>query len=259
MAGSNLILSIITVVKNDYERLFKTVSSLESYYGDLNYEHIIIDGISTDSTLDLICQLRPKVNIKILSESDYGIYDAMNKGIKLASGKYLLFLNAGDCMLENNDQLFCLLEAIPKNIDIICFPSVLKNGNKTVPQIPYSFPRHKMPTSHQAMLFSKKFTTINLYNTEYKVAGDFDLYLRADVRNLFIYPTNKFLTEIELLGYASENPALAYGEYLKIINKRLTGTLRFFCLMRISILALIVIILKKFLSKKIILLLRGMT
>ena len=244
-----MILSIVTVVKNDYKRLLKTVVSLENFYSDSNYEHIIIDGISTDSTLDLIRQLSSKVNVKILSEQDTGIYDAMNKGVKLASGKYLLFLNAGDCMLENNDHLFSLLGAVPKNIDIVCFPSLLKNGDKTLPLIPYSFPRHRMPTSHQAMLFSKKFTTINLYNSKYKVAGDFDLYLRADVSNLFIHPTNKFLTEIELLGYASENPALAYGEYLKIVNKRLTGASRLLCLIRISTRALIVIFLKKFLPK----------
>ena len=251
-----MILSIITVVKNDHKRLLKTVTSLANYYGDSNYEHIIIDGVSTDSTLDLIHQLSSNVNVKILSESDGGIYDAMNKGIKLASGKYLLFLNAGDCMLENNEQLYCLLEAVPRSIDIVCFPSRLKNGDKTVALMPGSFPRHKMPTSHQAMLFSKKFAAINLYNSEYKVAGDFDLYLRANVSNIFIHPTNKFLTEIELLGFASENPILAYGEYLKIANKRLIGVSRILTLVRISIWALMAILSKKFLPKKIISLLR---
>jgi glycosyltransferase involved in cell wall biosynthesis len=116
-----LILSIITVVKNDHKRLLKTVTSLANYYGDLNYEHIIIDGVSTDSTLDIFSKLSSKVNVKILSELDSGIYDAMNKGIKLASGKYLLFLNAGDCMLVNNDELFCLLEVVQDNFDIIFF------------------------------------------------------------------------------------------------------------------------------------------
>jgi putative colanic acid biosynthesis glycosyltransferase len=254
-----LILSIITVVKNDHKRLLKTIASLASYYSDSNYEHIIIDGISTDLTLDFIRQLSSKENVKILRESDDGIYDAMNKGIRLASGKYLLFLNAGDCMLENNEELHSLLEAVPRNIDIVCFPSRLKNGDKTVSLMPESFPRHKMPTSHQAMLFSKKFVAVNLYNPEYKVAGDFDLYLRANVSNLLIHPTNRFLTEIELLGYASENSTLAYGEYLKIVYHRLTGISRLLSLTRIFIWALIVILSKKFLSKKILSTLRKMT
>jgi glycosyltransferase involved in cell wall biosynthesis len=228
------------------------MASLTNYYSDLNYEHIIIDGISTDLTSDFIHQLSSIENVKILRESDDGIYDAMNKGIRLASGKYLLFLNAGDCMLGNNEQLHSLLESVPSNIDIICFPSRLKNGDKSVPLMPESFPRHKMPTSHQAMLFSKKFTTINSYNSEYKVAGDYDLYLRANIGNLFIYPTTNFLTEIELFGFASENPILAYGEYLKIANKRLIGVSRISSLIRISIWALIAIFAKKFLPKKII-------
>jgi len=252
-----LILSIITVVKNDYQRLIKTVDSLSIYYGDLNFEHIIIDGRSTDQTLDLIHKLSSKKNIRILSEPDSGIYDAMNKGINLSSGKYLLFLNAGDCMLENNTKLASWLNAVPKNIDIICFPVLMRDGDKLLPLMPSSFPRHKMPTSHQGMIFLREFSISNLYSTKYRVAGDFDVYLRVNKNNLLIYRDTNYLTEIEYEGYASENPILAYKEYLNIVYRRLKGISRFLSLSRIFIWALIAISLKQLLSKKVISMLRN--
>ncbi|QWD07842.1 glycosyltransferase [Polynucleobacter paneuropaeus] len=253
-----MILSIITVVKNDCERLFKTIASLEKYYDDLNYEHIIIDGVSTDLTLDLVHKVSSKINVKILSEQDDGIYDAMNKGIKLSRGKYLLFLNAGDLMLADNKELRSFIEAIPKNVDIACFPALMRDGDNSLPLMPGHFSRHKLPTSHQAMLFLRKFALLNLFNSRYKVAGDFDLYLRANIENLFSHPTVKFLTEVEREGYASNNPALAYIEYLKITCRRLRGVSRTVNFIRIAAWALMVIPAKKALSNKYIAKLRNL-
>lgn len=246
-----MILSIITVVRNDYARLFKTIASLKKYYDDLNYEHIIIDGASTDLTLDLVHKASSRINVMTLSERDDGIYDAMNKGVKLSSGKYLLFLNAGDLMLADPKELHSLIDEIPKNADIICFPVLIRDGDKSLPLMPSDFPRHKLPTSHQAMLFLRKFALLNLFNSRYKVAGDFDLYLRADKKNLFAHPTIKFLTEIEREGYASNNPALAYMEYLKIAYSRLRGVSRVVNFIRIAGWALIVIPAKKLFLKNI--------
>ena len=85
----------------------------------------------------------------------------------------------------------------------------------------------------------------NLYSTEYKVAGDFDLYLMAKKANLFTYPPTEFLTEIESEGYASRNPILAYQEYLKIAYRRLKGVSRLLSLVIIFSWAVIIIISKK--------------
>jgi putative colanic acid biosynthesis glycosyltransferase len=216
----------------------------------LNYEHIIIDGVSTDLTLDLVHKVSSKINVKILSEQDDGIYDAMNKGIKLSRGKYLLFLNAGDLMLADNKELRSFIEAIPKNVDIACFPALMRDGDNSLPLMPGHFSRHKMPTSHQAMLFLRKFALLNLFNSRYKVAGDFDLYLRADKKNLFAHPTIKFLTEIEREGYASNNPVLAYMEYLNIVYRRLKGVSKLVNLIRIAGWAFMVISAKKSPCKK---------
>jgi glycosyltransferase involved in cell wall biosynthesis len=93
-------ISIITVVLNAELGIEKTIESVlgQSYP---NIEYIIIDGGSTDQTLNIIKKYQEKISI-LISKTDNGIYDAMNKGIKLASGEYLNFMNAGDYFYEND-------------------------------------------------------------------------------------------------------------------------------------------------------------
>ena len=85
--------SIITVVKNDEKNIKKTINSvLKQNYK--NYEYLIIDGKSTDRTVDNIKRFKKK--FKLVSNKDKGIYDAMNKGIKLSKGEVIVFINSGD-------------------------------------------------------------------------------------------------------------------------------------------------------------------
>ena len=97
-------ISIITINYNDAEGLRKTLASVASQtYTDI--EHIIVDGASTDGSVDVIREYETinlsstnPIRIVWVSEKDKGIYDAMNKGVAKASGEYLLFLNGGDAL-----------------------------------------------------------------------------------------------------------------------------------------------------------------
>lgn len=93
-------LSIITINRNNADGLRKTVESVVAQTLD-NFEYIVIDGASTDGSLDVIKQYENKISYWV-SEPDKGIYNAMNKGIARAKGEYLLFLNSGDCLVEEN-------------------------------------------------------------------------------------------------------------------------------------------------------------
>ncbi len=102
--------SIITVCYNDCQGLKKTMDSVFSQtFG--NYEFLIIDGGSSDGSKKLIIQYQDKLSFWC-SESDKGIYNAMNKGVKHAQGKYILFLNAGDVFHSSNvlEKVACQLE-----------------------------------------------------------------------------------------------------------------------------------------------------
>ena len=91
-------ISIISINYNNKEGLRKTVESVvnQTYK---NFEYIVIDGGSTDDSTDILDEYHEKINY-IVSEPDSGIYNAMNKGIKVAKGDYLLFLNSGDCLID---------------------------------------------------------------------------------------------------------------------------------------------------------------
>lgn len=123
-----LLISIITVVYNGEEYLEETIQSVINQTYD-NVEYIIIDGASTDGTLDIIKKYADKIDYWI-SEKDEGISAAFNKGILVASGKYLNFLNAGDKLLHKNilnnfDKYFINSDAIITGFS--------KFGNSTIP------------------------------------------------------------------------------------------------------------------------------
>ena len=88
--------SIITPTYNCIEKIKLTLDSVISQ-SFVELEYLIIDGLSNDGTGEFISKIKDQ-RVRILSEPDMGIYDAMNKGVRMARGKYLLFLGAGDCL-----------------------------------------------------------------------------------------------------------------------------------------------------------------
>lgn len=92
-------ISVITICYNDKDGLIKTINSVQSQIYE-DYEHIIIDGGSLDGTLKLLKEIKNE-KCHWISERDKGIYDAMNKGIKMAKGEWLIMLNAGDVFADS--------------------------------------------------------------------------------------------------------------------------------------------------------------
>ena len=109
-------LSLITVCFNSEKTIKKTVDSIESQ-SYKNIEYIIIDGQSTDNTNEIIKSHKKKIDIHI-SEPDEGIFDAYNKGIRVANGDVIGFLNSDDFFVDNN-SLDAVMEEFNKDIDIV--------------------------------------------------------------------------------------------------------------------------------------------
>lgn len=177
--------SIITVCYNACSQLKKTIESVDSQSCNL-YEHIIIDGASVDGTHALL-KSAVRENRIIVSEPDNGIYDAMNKGLGLAKGDYVIFLNAGDCFSEAT-TLQRYADAIFDND----YPGIVygqtqlvDNNGDIVGQRHLSAPRHLtlksfangMLVCHQAMAVLRRITS--LYNLKYKYSADFDWVIKC--------------------------------------------------------------------------------
>ncbi|MCP3732903.1 glycosyltransferase [Sphingomonas sp. MG17] len=164
--------SIITVVFNARALLEQTIAAIDVLdYPDI--EHVIIDGGSTDGTTDILNRDR-RVTVRSLSEPDRGIYDAMNKGIHLASGDYLWFLNAGDSP-ATPDVLKALLtgpspDVLYGDTNLIDEQGRLSNVAKAPATLSSGTMIWGMRVSHQSIMFRR--SIVPLYDLQYSYIAD---------------------------------------------------------------------------------------
>ena len=178
-------ISVITVCYNSQDTIAFTLNSIlnQDYK---NIEHIIIDGGSTDNTINIINQYNFK-NKKFISEKDNGIYDAMNKGISIATGDIITTLNADDIYHNNTtiSEVVKLIKESPSENIYIGNVIFFKNNNfKNISRI-YTAKFFKkwmlnigvMPP-HPSTFIKKEIYKIYKYNVTYKIASDFEFFLR---------------------------------------------------------------------------------
>jgi glycosyltransferase involved in cell wall biosynthesis len=181
--------SIITINLNNKTGLEKTMLSVFSQtYSD--YEYIIVDGGSNDGSKELIENNNSKIS-RWVSEKDKGIYNAMNKAIKMAQGDYCFFLNSGDYFVNNQ-----VLESIfTSNFDAdVISGNVLKvrdsgkwNRVKSHEQVTLlNLMRHSLP--HQGSLIKRElFDTVGYYTENYRIISDWEFFLKALIINKASY------------------------------------------------------------------------
>jgi putative colanic acid biosynthesis glycosyltransferase len=196
--------SIITVTYNDSKGLKKTFESVKSQ-AFKEFEWIIIDGGSKDDT-KIFLESNALPNWIWISEKDSGIYDAMNKGIKLCNGQYVVFLNAGDILPDSNtlERINSFLSGQEQSPDVIMGLAtyILPNGlrmNK-YPKEVKDYIWHGMPANHQAIYFKNAPLKNNLYDTKYKICGDYYIIAKLYMQNMIFSSINEPLVEFAVGG-----------------------------------------------------------
>ena len=174
-------ISIITVTKNSERYLEKNILSVvnQNYK---NYEHIIIDGKSTDKTINIINKYRNKIKY-FISEKDKGLYDAMNKGIKKSTGDIIGILNSDDIYYKKSLVVVNNYFNKYKDLDFL-FGSVHKH------KLLHGYEPHKIKwtfgfySTHSIGFFIKKdaHKKVGSYNIKYKYSADYDLFYRLIVK-----------------------------------------------------------------------------
>lgn len=171
--------SIITVVYNAVETLEQTIQSVFSQSFQ-DFEYIIIDGGSTDGTLGIIEKYKTSIAYSV-SEKDKGLYDAMNKGVRMCKGDYIAMLNADDWYEP------LVLEKVALEAKKMNFPAVIAGGiqfwkDETKDKVSYSSLTNftkKMTVYHPASFISKRvYEEVGEYSLIYKLASDYDLLMR---------------------------------------------------------------------------------
>ncbi len=204
------IFSIVTVSFNAALTIEKTFSSIVKYKNS-QIEYIVIDGGSSDGTIELIKKYNKYID-KWLSENDEGIYDAMNKGVKIASGKWVLFLGADDLL---SFDLTLLQHSLEDGISYYGNVRLLSSGNI----YDGSFNRYKILKKnicHQAILYYGDILRERPFDKRYRIAADYEM-------NLFIFGSQP--SKIKYI-----NIVIAYFNDAGIssIKKDLTFSSRFF-------------------------------
>jgi glycosyltransferase involved in cell wall biosynthesis len=206
-------ISIVTVTYNAEQYIEKTIKSIiEQDY--LNLEYIIIDGASSDSTTDIIKKYEKYISYWI-SEPDSGIYDAMNKGIDKANGDWIQFLNAGDTLVSSN-TLLEVSEFLVQENDLV---HGLMWRNKPTRKLLAPYSSIENPLDGCFIWHPTLFTKINImkkhkFNTNFKIAGDYDFFLKCIKFNYKIKFINVAITDYLENGISQSDDMLSTIEVL---------------------------------------------
>ena len=206
------LVSIITVVLNNKKFLEQSINSvLNQRYK--NHEHIIIDGKSTDGTVKILRKNNSKIDYWI-SQKDRGIYDAMNKGMKLSRGSLIVMLNSDDVFYKHALKIATSYFNRYKNIDFL-FGSVIKY------KLLYGYRPWKIRWSfgfystHSIGFFIRKKSQkkVGYYNTKYKLSSDYDFFYRMIVKHKLkgmATKKNEIFGKFRRGGFSSKIPFIDY-------------------------------------------------
>jgi glycosyltransferase involved in cell wall biosynthesis len=211
-------ISIVTVTYNSEATLLDTLGSVRNQtFRDL--EHIVVDGGSTDKTLELLKAAGDSV--RWISEPDKGIYDAMNKGIRLARGHWIHLLNSDDYYASNE----VLAQVVPRlRYDSVNYCDLIR-ANSDGSRVVQRYPFRKWPLyfsaylPHPSLIVSAaQYRAVGLYDTGFRVAADHDMILRLVGQ----YPANHIPVEMTVMrqdGVSATNLDVSMREFGQVLQK----------------------------------------
>ena len=219
-----MILSIITINRNNASGLEKTMQSVANQ-SFKEFEYVVVDGSSTDGSVEVIKKWESDfAHLKWVSEPDKGIYNAMNKGIRMASGDYIQILNSGDCLAANNvtERMLLALEELGRPSILYgnmvkCFP----DGRKMVDNCFAGTLNHD-PTYISRDLFGK----YGYYDETLRIVSDWKWYLQAiilgDEKPQYV---DIDVTLFDMTGISETNKKLDKAERKEVLEQLLPQTI----------------------------------
>jgi glycosyltransferase involved in cell wall biosynthesis len=221
-------LSIITITYQAEQYLERTIQSVLAQGNRKDIEYIIIDGASKDGTLDLIETYKSHLD-RIVSEPDRGIYDAMNKGMQLATGDYLIFMNAGDCFAEN-DTVESIFAAMDQEPDVIVGDALFVDMDGKTMGLRSEVTPHKIPQNltwqsfqygmvicHQSFIVKR--TIAPLFDLQFRLSSDIDWEIKclklSQKTNQLAIPICRYLTG----GASVQNLKRSWQERFQVLER----------------------------------------
>lgn len=215
--------SIITCTFNAAATLERTIRSVDSQIYPC-IEHLIIDGASKDGTLAIAATSK---KAKVISEPDKGLYDAMNKGIRMATGDYIIFLNAGD-KFHSNDTLEKVAAMIKDAPDIIYGETVLVDNDgafkrmrrlKSPEKLNWESFKKGMLVCHQSFWAKRELALRTPYDLIYRYSADVDWCIRIMKQSTLLFNTHETLIDYLEEGMSTKNRKASLKERFAIMRK----------------------------------------
>jgi len=215
-------LSVITIVYNNVKDIERTVLSVlnQTYQ---NIEYIVVDGSSTDGTLEVIDHYKTRI-AKLISEKDKGIYDAMNKGLATAAGDYVLFMNSGDEFYETDTITKVFASADDADI-YYGETEMINNEGQSLGQRRHKAPKHftwrsfkyGMSVSHQAIYIRRSLT--EPYDRRYHLSADIEWIIRAAKKAKNIVNVNQYVAKYLVGGMSKTKHRQSLMERFDIMRR----------------------------------------
>ena len=225
-------ISIITAAYNSAETIRDTIESvLIQTYPDIEY--IIVDGLSKDNTVAIVKEYMPRFNGRMLwvSEKDKGMYDAMNKGIRMATGEVVGIINSDDFYYRDN-VIAKIVKVFEDQKVEATFADVRfvnpDNLDKTVRYYssrnfsPKRFRFGLMPAHPTFFTYKKFFDLFGYYQTDYKIAADYELLIRF----LYIHKLNYFYLPLDIVKMRTGGTSTTSMKSILLINKEIVRSCR---------------------------------
>ena len=217
--GRGPVVTVVTVVRNGETFLERTIQSVIGQTYDA-VELIIIDGGSTDGTLDIIRRYDAKIEYWS-SEPDKGIYDAMNKGIDLATGEWVFFLNGGD-ELSHNEVFSQLVPELHDDIDVLYgrHEVVYDDNYSRTPALGDLRNLWKgMVFCHQSMLVRTPIMKHLKFNSESRIAADYEFIFTLYAQQRRFHAVDRVIARITADGYSSSNNLKMIREQWRVVKR----------------------------------------
>jgi len=217
-----MLLSIIIPTYNSASHIAHCLSLIQQQLGENHHcEVVVVDGKSTDETLTIVESFTQKIpQLRWISEKDKGIYDAMNKGMALAHGKFLYFLGADDEITFTINQITPILQ----NENTIYYGNVLLKNTQTLYDGAFTTAKLiEQNICHQAIFYPKKIVEQHPYNLKYKLLADYELNLKLWSKYKFeyvdltiaVYSNDGISTQVKDVQFKSDFLSILY-KYLGI-------------------------------------------
>ena len=222
MASAKPILSVITIVYNNARDIERTMLSVlgQTYQG---IEYIVVDGLSNDGTLDLIKKYETRI-AKFTSEKDEGIYDAMNKGLALATGDYVIFMNSGDEFFDV-DTVSAVFDSADDADIYYGETEMINDAGQSLGQRRHKAPKQftwhgfnlGMSISHQAIYIKR--SLIEPYDRQYQLSADIDWIIRAAKKAKKIVNVNLYVAKYLVGGMSKTKHRQSLVERFDIMKR----------------------------------------